>query len=154
MRSARPKVLHEAAGLPLLVWVVRAAQGLNPAHLHLVVGPETEAEAAQGVLPGQDAATSWSVQTERKGTGHAVAQSKTALQDAPGYTLVLYADTPLVTTEALAELVANTLADGADLALSTFEAGSQRAMAGSFSTARVARLPSSKSAMPRPNSLR
>ena len=123
MRSARPKVLHEAAGLPLLAWVVRAAQGLNPAHLHLVVGPETEAEAAQGVLPGQDAATSWSVQIERKGTGHAVAQAKAALQGAPGYTLVLYADTPLVTTEALAELVADTLADGADLALSTFETG-------------------------------
>jgi len=125
MRSRRPKVLHEAAGLPLLAWVVRAAWGLRPAHLHLVVGPEAEAEAVQGALPGQGqgAVTSWSVQTERKGTGHAVAQAKTALQGAAGYTLVLYADTPLVTTEALAELVADTLADGADLALSTFETG-------------------------------
>ena len=123
MRSARPKVLHEAAGLPLLAWVIRAAQGLKPEHLHLVAGPETEADAAQGTLPGQDAVTSWSVQAERKGTGHAVAQAKDALQGATGYTLVLYADTPLVTTQALAELVADTLADGADLALSTFETG-------------------------------
>ena len=29
MRSARPKVLHEAAGLPLLAWAIRAAQGLG-----------------------------------------------------------------------------------------------------------------------------
>ena len=123
MRSARPKVLHEAAGLPLLAWVIRAAQGLKPEHLHLVEGPETEADAAQGTRPGQDAVTSWSVQAERKGTGHAVAQAKDALQGATGYTLVLYADTPLVTTPALAELVADTLADGADLALSTFETG-------------------------------
>ena len=123
MRSARPKVLHEAAGLPLLAWVIRAAQGLKPEHLHLVVGPETEADAAQGKLPGQDAVTSCSVQAEHKGTGHAVAQAKDALQGATGYTLVLYADTPLVTTQALTELVADTLADGADLALSTFETG-------------------------------
>jgi bifunctional UDP-N-acetylglucosamine pyrophosphorylase/glucosamine-1-phosphate N-acetyltransferase len=41
---------------------------------------------------------------------------------ASGYTLVLYADTPLVTTQALRTLVEDTIADKADVALTVFEA--------------------------------
>ena len=116
------------------------------------MGPEIDADAAQGTLPGQDAVTSWSVQAERKGTGHAVAQAKDAPQGAGLHAgaLCRYAAGD---DAVLAELVADTLADGADLALSTFETGQPAAMAGSFSTPRAARPSSLKSAMPRPNSV-
>ncbi len=121
MRSATPKVLHEAAGQALLAWVTEAAAGLGPTRVHLVIGPETETAAVQGVLPGQQHVSSWSVQAERRGTGHAVAQASEALKAAPGFTLVLYADTPLVTASALEGLIVDTLDDGADLALGSFE---------------------------------
>ena len=130
MKSARPKVLHEAAGLSLVEWVTAAAEGLSTAEgaghtrLHYVIGPETEAHLGALAWAGED---NCSVQNERKGTGHAVMQAEAALRgpssadQSPGYTLVLYADTPLVTTGALQAFVDETLADAADVALAVFE---------------------------------
>lgn len=119
MKSDTPKVLHAAAGRSLVEWVMAAAEGLSPELLHVVIGPESESrvEDLPWAKPG-----SWSVQRERKGTGHAVQQAADAMAGASGYTLVLYADTPLVTTQALRTLVEDTIADKADVALTVFEA--------------------------------
>ncbi|MER6791460.1 NTP transferase domain-containing protein, partial [Amycolatopsis mediterranei] len=43
MRSSTPKVLHPIAGRPLVEHAVRAAAGLNPEHLVVVVGHGREA---------------------------------------------------------------------------------------------------------------
>ena len=119
MKSETPKVLHAAAGRSLVEWVLAAAEGLAPESLHVVIGPESESriDDLPWAKPG-----SWSVQRDRKGTGHAVQQAADALSGASGYTLVLYADTPLVTTAALRALVEDTIADNADVALTVFEA--------------------------------
>ena len=119
MKSETPKVLHAAAGRSLVEWVLAAAEGLAPERLHVVIGPESEnrIDDLPWAKPG-----SWSVQRDRKGTGHAVQQAADALSGASGYTLVLYADTPLVTTAALRALVEDTIADNADVALTVFEA--------------------------------
>ena len=119
MKSATPKVLHAAAGQSLVEWVLAAAEALSPAHLHLVIGPESE--AMLDTLPWASR-HSVTVQRERKGTGHAVMQAEATLTGAPGYTLVLYADTPLVTADALSQFVVGAMADRADVALSVFEA--------------------------------
>ena len=118
MKSAVPKVFHAAAGRSLLEWVLAAVEGLAPERLHVVIGPEGEYHLAG--LSGMERATV-SVQHERKGTGHAVMQAQDALRDALGYTLVLYADTPLVTTQALRAFVDDTMADDADVAMTVFE---------------------------------
>src|SRR3954466_14398421 len=75
MRSATPKVLHPIAGRPLVEHAVRAAAGLSPDHLVVVVGhgragvPEppgglTGPVGRKGAPRGQKGA---------KGPGHAVA---------------------------------------------------------------------------------
>ena len=46
MRSAMPKVLHPVAGRPLVEHAVRAAAGLDPQHLAVVVGHGREAVTA------------------------------------------------------------------------------------------------------------
>src|SRR5256885_15897398 len=53
MRSALPKVLHEAAGRPLLAWVVDAARAAGCARILIVVGHG--AERAKGPFPGANA---------------------------------------------------------------------------------------------------
>ena len=118
MKSATPKVFHAAAGRTLVEWVLAAANELAPQNLHVVVGPESEGQIDD--FPWSKD-ISWSVQRERLGTGHAVMQAAGALSEADGYTLVLYADTPLVTSEALARLVEETQTDQADVALTVFE---------------------------------
>ena len=118
MKSATPKVFHAAAGRTLVEWVLAAANQLAPQNLHIVIGPESEGKI--GDFPWSKD-ISWSVQRERLGTGHAVMQAANALSKADGYTLVLYADTPLVTAEALARLVEETQTDQADVALTVFE---------------------------------
>jgi bifunctional UDP-N-acetylglucosamine pyrophosphorylase / glucosamine-1-phosphate N-acetyltransferase len=118
MKSATPKVFHAAAGRTLVEWVLAAANELAPQNLHVVVGPESEGKIED--FPWSKD-ISWSVQRERLGTGHAVMQAADALSEADGYTLVLYADTPLVTAEALARLVEETQTDQADVALTVFE---------------------------------
>lgn len=118
MKSATPKVFHAAAGRSLIEWVLAAAKELAPQKLHVVLGPESE-DHIEDFPWAKD--ISWSVQRERLGTGHAVMQAAEALSEADGYTLVLYADTPLVTAEALARLVDETQTDQADVALTVFE---------------------------------
>jgi len=118
MKSATPKVFHAAAGRSLVEWVLAAANELAPQKLHVVFGPEAENQLGDSSWAKN---VSWSIQHERLGTGHAVLQAAEALSGAAGYTLVLYADTPLVTSQALARLVEDTLADQADVALTVFE---------------------------------
>ena len=49
MRSAIPKVLHPVAGRPLVEHAVRAAAGLDPRHLAVVVGHGREDDHRSGV---------------------------------------------------------------------------------------------------------
>ena len=51
MKSRLPKVLHEVAGKPLLEHVVRTAQGLNPAAIHVVIGHGAEQVEAALEVP-------------------------------------------------------------------------------------------------------
>ncbi|GAB3487079.1 bifunctional UDP-N-acetylglucosamine diphosphorylase/glucosamine-1-phosphate N-acetyltransferase GlmU [Amycolatopsis cihanbeyliensis] len=109
MRSALPKVLHPIAGRPLVEHAVRAAAGLGPEHLLVVVGHGREAVTEQldqvGKALGRPVSTA--VQERQNGTGHAVS---CALAELPagltGTVLVSYGDTPLLNTEALTELLA------------------------------------------------
>jgi len=98
MRSATPKVLHELCGLPMVLWPVRAALAAGAEKVVVVDSPARPCEA---VLPqGVDLA----VQPQSNGTGGAVqAAAEQVSADAP--VVVLSGDVPLVSAEAIRELV-------------------------------------------------
>ena len=91
MNSAKPKVLHELAGRPLLGHVLATTERLEPTTTAVVVG-----YAAEQVRDAfSECSVSWVDQTEQLGTGHAVREALAVLSsDHP--TIVLYGDVPLV----------------------------------------------------------
>ncbi|HVT59911.1 MAG TPA: NTP transferase domain-containing protein [Thermoanaerobaculia bacterium] len=101
MRSAVPKVLHRAAGRPLLAWVLDAARAARCARILVVVGHG--AEQVREELGASD--VSWVTQAEQLGTGHALAQAG-ELVAGEALLLVLSGDAPLVTPATLERLAA------------------------------------------------
>ncbi|EHR63126.1 bifunctional UDP-N-acetylglucosamine diphosphorylase/glucosamine-1-phosphate N-acetyltransferase GlmU [Saccharomonospora cyanea] len=108
MRSKLPKVLHPIAGRPLVEHAVRAAAGLDPDQLVVVVGHGREAVRdhlahVENVL-GRP--VTCAVQENQKGTGHAVSCALAALPSAAsGTVLVTYGDVPLLDTDTLSALL-------------------------------------------------
>jgi bifunctional UDP-N-acetylglucosamine pyrophosphorylase/glucosamine-1-phosphate N-acetyltransferase len=101
MKSARPKVIHELLGKPLVRWVIDAAQEAGSAEIITIVGHEREQ-----VIPLVED-TRVVVQAERLGTGHAVMVAREILthKDFPASLVVLCGDTPLITSRTISELV-------------------------------------------------
>ncbi len=115
MRSKTPKVLHELCGSPMLLWPVHAALEAGAARIVVVDSP---ARALDGVLPeGVELA----VQPRSNGTGGAVAAAMAQLESQAGETslqpdtpvVVLSADVPLVSAEAIRKLTAAHAQSGA-----------------------------------------
>ncbi|MGH3811158.1 MAG: bifunctional UDP-N-acetylglucosamine diphosphorylase/glucosamine-1-phosphate N-acetyltransferase GlmU [Pseudonocardiaceae bacterium] len=109
MHSAIPKVLHPVAGRPLVEHAVRAAAGLVPEYLVVVIGHGRDAVDAHlrtvEATLGRELRVA--VQVEQHGTGHAVC---CALDTLPaglsGTVLVSYGDVPLLDTGTLSRLIA------------------------------------------------
>ncbi|WP_156754727.1 bifunctional UDP-N-acetylglucosamine diphosphorylase/glucosamine-1-phosphate N-acetyltransferase GlmU [Actinokineospora pegani] len=109
MRSTTPKVLHPVAGRPLVEHAVRAAAGLDPEHLVVVLGHGREAVGAHlaEVARRLDRTVATAVQEEQNGTGDAVACGLAPLPTGlTGTVLVTYGDVPLLDTATLRELLA------------------------------------------------
>jgi bifunctional UDP-N-acetylglucosamine pyrophosphorylase/glucosamine-1-phosphate N-acetyltransferase len=104
MRSALPKPLHEVAGRSMLAHALAALALAGCERIAVVVGPgaggEALAAAARAVFRGAEIF----VQSERRGTAHAVLAARAALERGADDILVHYADTPLVTAETLRRL--------------------------------------------------
>jgi bifunctional UDP-N-acetylglucosamine pyrophosphorylase/glucosamine-1-phosphate N-acetyltransferase len=98
MKSSKPKVLHEVAGLPMIAHVMAACGDINPDHMVVVVGPDMD-DLSQAVKPAKTV-----VQTEQLGTGHAALCAQTILKDFDGYVYVLLGDTPLIREDSLESL--------------------------------------------------
>ncbi len=106
MRSARPKVLHELCGRPMVLWPVAAARAAGAEKVVVVDSP---ARALEAVLP---AGVELAVQPRADGTGGAVAAAMARLAEGPGaesdsdaLIVVLSGDVPLLTAEAIEQLV-------------------------------------------------
>ncbi len=112
MRSAQPKVLHAVAGRPLVGHVIAAVAALKPARVALVVGPGMDevTAAARAAAPALKIAPV--VQSDRRGTGHAVRQARRALAGFRGDVLILMGDAPLIRAETLRRLIAARRASG------------------------------------------
>ncbi|MDQ3616578.1 MAG: bifunctional UDP-N-acetylglucosamine diphosphorylase/glucosamine-1-phosphate N-acetyltransferase GlmU [Actinomycetota bacterium] len=104
MRSSTNKVLHRIGGRSLVGHAIRAARGLRPAHLVVVVGNQREQVTAHVAEMYADVLVA--VQEEQKGTGHAVLRGLERLPGLDGTVVVTYGDVPLLSTETLTALVA------------------------------------------------
>jgi bifunctional UDP-N-acetylglucosamine pyrophosphorylase/glucosamine-1-phosphate N-acetyltransferase len=107
MRSRTPKVLHRLAGRSLVEHAVRAAAGLGPVRMAVVVGHGRDAvgEHLAEVEKGIDATITVAVQDQQHGTGHAVGCALDVLGELAGTVLVTYGDTPLLDTVTLTALL-------------------------------------------------
>ncbi|MGE0257385.1 MAG: bifunctional UDP-N-acetylglucosamine diphosphorylase/glucosamine-1-phosphate N-acetyltransferase GlmU [Alphaproteobacteria bacterium] len=105
LNSGRPKVLHEIAGQALIRHVIAALRPLEPAATVIVIGRNMDAVARE-VAPLPTA-----IQFPPRGTGDAVRMARPLLADRLagerpiGDLVVLYGDTPLITTETIAALL-------------------------------------------------
>src|SRR5688572_31353456 len=92
MKSARPKVLHNVAGKPMIDHVMAAARSLAPRTTTFVLGHmkellRQELDRFSGV--------SYVTQEPQLGTGHAVLQTAGVLDRENGFVLLLSGDVPL-----------------------------------------------------------
>ena len=103
MKSTTPKVLHSIAGRTLLGHVLCAVEGLAPKHVHVVVGAGREEveDHLAAIYPSAIPI----FQEHRGGTGHAV-QLALAGVAGEGTVLLVYGDTPLLSSDSLIQLVA------------------------------------------------
>ena len=118
MESDLPKALHKIAHAPLLTHAMRAASSLSAEKTVVVVGHKADvvAQAAKEINPEVLIAR----QDTQLGTAHAVAQARPSLDGFEGDILVLYADTPFISQQTLAN-IQNARLD-ADLVVLGFEA--------------------------------
>lgn len=114
MRSALPKVLHRAAGLPLVEWVLRLARSLEPASITVVLGHG--ADAVRQAVEAPD--LRFVLQEPQLGTGHALLQTKPLLEGASGRVLLLSGDVPLLSTASVRQVL-DTQAAGAAVVVAT-----------------------------------
>lgn len=108
MRSSTPKVLHPIAGRPLVEHAVRAAAGLEPENLVVVVGHGRELVTAhlEGLAKRLGRSLITAVQEKQNGTGHAVSCALDALPaKVTGTVLVTYGDVPMLDTATLSALL-------------------------------------------------
>jgi bifunctional UDP-N-acetylglucosamine pyrophosphorylase/glucosamine-1-phosphate N-acetyltransferase len=104
MKSNRAKVLHEMGGAPLIAYVVRAAQALEPRSIIVIVGHQAE-EVERAALAEVGELASFVVQEKQRGTGDAVESARSLLQSSDSLVLVLSGDVPMIRVETLQRLI-------------------------------------------------
>ena len=121
MRSQTPKVLHTAAGRPLLGHVLAALAELGA---RPVVVLSAESAAARSLVSNGARVV---MQDPPRGTGDAVRVALQGETDVDGVALIVYGDTPLVRAETLAALMKLRESRSAVLALLSGDVGTDNA---------------------------
>lgn len=103
MHSKLPKVLQPLAGKPMLDWVLERVKPLSTSPVVVVVGHQ--AEMVREHYADVDGIT-FALQSEQKGTGHALQMALPSLNPAEKHTLVCLGDVPLLSAETLERLSA------------------------------------------------
>src|SRR5262245_21217733 len=108
MKSSQAKVLHKLGSRPMIARALRAAAELAPENIFVVVGHQAGKveEAARASLGAADAEKlRFVMQSEQRGTDHAVKCASDVLKNANGRLVVFYGDTPAVKAETLRKLL-------------------------------------------------
>ena len=107
MKSTKDKVLHPLGNRPMIEYVLDTARQLKPQEIITVVAPNMES-VQQSITDYADrhkTPLKTVIQDQQLGTGHAVLSARKHLEDFNGDILVLYADTPLIQTSTLEEMI-------------------------------------------------
>lgn len=99
MKSDLPKVLHRVANRPMISHILDALSALSAERTVVVVAPGMT-QLADAVAPAETA-----IQIEALGTGNAVLAARELMEDYAGDVLVLFGDTPLLTTDTMQEML-------------------------------------------------
>lgn len=102
MKSALPKVLHNVCGRPMIEYVLDAARSAGVTRIVAVVGHRADM-VREKLARHPD--VEFALQSEQKGTGHAVMMCQDQLRSHHGPVLVLAGDTPLLKRESLSSLL-------------------------------------------------
>jgi len=146
MRSARPKLLHELCGRPMLAYVIeaaRAATGVDPV---VVVSPATAA-----IREAFPAGVAFALQERPDGTGDALRAGLAAVPPDADEVVVVNGDIPLVEAGLVADALTARRSSGAAIALVSFETwdpGSLGRVIRTADGAHVARIVEAKDATP------
>lgn len=100
MESSLPKVLQPLMGKPMIQHLLQSVDRLNANPCVVVVGPDM-GNVEQEVAPRPTV-----IQAHQLGTGDAVKAARESLQSFSGDVLVVYGDTPLISTQTLERLLA------------------------------------------------
>lgn len=103
MKSARPKVMHELCGRPMIHYVVEAAQAAGALDVIAVVGHGREEVTAYLKRAFGDRVHT-ALQEQQRGTGDAARCGLSVLPEGADLVLILYGDTPLLEAADLALL--------------------------------------------------
>ena len=96
MLSDQAKVLHAVAGVPMVVYPIRACLELGVGQVVVVVGHQREAVQAALAQHFDPARIQCVVQAEQRGTGHAVSVAMAAVESAARQILIMNGDMPLI----------------------------------------------------------
>lgn len=102
MKSELPKVLHPVSGRPMIEWVLDSVREAGANRICVVVGHK--ADVVRSALSAHKD-VEFALQSEQKGTGHAVMMCEPVVGRHQGSVLVLAGDTPLLRAASLAELL-------------------------------------------------
>ena len=114
MRSSLPKVMHPLCGRPLVAWPVLAAREAGAGRVAVISSPGHDLTSA---LPE---GTETVIQPEANGTGGAVLAAIEVIRESETI-VVLSGDSPLVTAEVIARLIATHSEAGAAATVMTAE---------------------------------
>jgi bifunctional UDP-N-acetylglucosamine pyrophosphorylase/glucosamine-1-phosphate N-acetyltransferase len=101
MRSRRPKVLHAIGGRPLISHVLSAVEHMG-SEIAVVIGPGHDDVA--GEVKARSPGAAIFVQGARRGTAHAVLAARDAIARGCDQIVIVFADTPLITSATLVRL--------------------------------------------------
>jgi bifunctional UDP-N-acetylglucosamine pyrophosphorylase / glucosamine-1-phosphate N-acetyltransferase len=119
MKSDTAKVLHKIAGRPMLHWVVTAARSAGAQRVVAILGHQNEVVKSSLDASFGAGSVDIAIQSEQRGTGHAVQCALPAVVGEPDdrIVVILTGDAPLLLSERIAELVRACADSPAGLAL-------------------------------------
>jgi bifunctional UDP-N-acetylglucosamine pyrophosphorylase/glucosamine-1-phosphate N-acetyltransferase len=112
MKSKRAKVLHELGGSPLIAYVCRTAQSLDPDKIFVVVGHQGP-EVMKAVEAEVGNLAEFVTQAQQHGTGDAVISARPQLEKRNSLLVMLSGDVPLLKPETLKRLIEDHRTTGA-----------------------------------------
>lgn len=117
MKSQIPKVLHPILGQPLLHYILTTIKELSPKNVFTVTGYEKESVISY--IKSNFPEVNTVVQEDQLGTAHAVYAVRESINSLAKNTIVLSADTPLISSKTLKELIKNKEKTGSRVSLVT-----------------------------------